>query len=54
MKLKSIHAFERVFDLAVSRAGEKLRVEINRGGKTVQSHLIKNGATLSVDLRKGS
>jgi hypothetical protein len=54
MKLKNIHAFGRVFDLSVSRAGERLKVEVVRGGKPVQSHFIKKGETLSVDLRRES
>jgi hypothetical protein len=54
MKLKDIHAFGRVFDLSVSRAGERLKVEIVRGGKTVQSHFIRKGETLSVDLARES
>ena len=54
MKLKNVHAFGRVFDLSISRAGERLKVEIVRGGKTVQSHFIKKGETLSVDLARES
>jgi hypothetical protein len=54
MKLKNVHAFGRVFDLSVSRAGGRLKVEIVRGGKTVQSHSIGKGETLAVDLARES
>ncbi|MFL6335807.1 MAG: hypothetical protein ACJ754_21060 [Pyrinomonadaceae bacterium] len=50
MKLKSVRAFGRVFDLSVARAGDKLKVEIIDGGKLAQTHLIRQGETLSVEL----
>jgi hypothetical protein len=50
MKLKNVHGFGSVFDLSVSRAGERLKVEITRNGKSVQSHTIKKGETAKVIL----
>jgi hypothetical protein len=50
MRLKNVHAFGTVFDLSVTRAGERLRVEVFTGGKLAQSHFIKPGDTLTVDL----
>ena len=50
LKLKNVHAFGRVFDLSVSRAEEKLKVDVSVGGKLSQSHLIKQGDTLTVEL----
>ena len=52
MRLKNVQAFGTVFDLSVSRVGDKLRVDISNGGKLSQSHLIKQGDTLTVDLRQ--
>ena len=52
MKLKNVQAFGRVFDLSVTRAGEKLKVDIFNGGKLSQSHLIKQGETLTVELKR--
>jgi hypothetical protein len=54
MKLKNVHAFGRVFDLSVARAGERLRVEVTGGGKFVRTHLIKRGDTVAVDLGRES
>src|SRR5262249_19966721 len=50
MKLKEIQAFGNVFDLAVTRSGGKLKVEITRGGKTVNSHLVEESETVPVNL----
>lgn len=50
MKLKNVHAFGRVFDLSVARAGERLKVNVSIGGKLARTHLIKRGDTLTVDL----
>jgi hypothetical protein len=54
MRLKNVHAFGRVFDLSVTRAGERLKVEVFTGGKLARSHLIKPGDTLTVDLTRNS
>jgi hypothetical protein len=50
MKLKNVQAFGRVFDLSVSRTGERLRVDVFSAGKLAQSNLIKQGDTLAVEL----
>ena len=50
MKLKNVRAFGRVFDLSVARAGDKLKVDIIDGGKLAQTHLIRQGETLPVEL----
>ena len=54
MRLKNVHAFDRVFDLSVTRAEDKLRVEVSDGGKPSQSHLIKQGDTLTIELGRHS
>ena len=54
MRLKNVQAFGRVFDLSVTRSGEKLKVDIINGGKLSQSHLIKQGETLAVELGRRS
>ena len=54
MRLKNVHAFGRVFDLSVTRAGERLKVEVFTGSKLARSHLIKPGDTLTVDLTRNS
>jgi hypothetical protein len=50
MRLKNVRAFGRVFDLSVARAGDQLKVDIIDGGKPAQTHLIRQGETLSVEL----
>ncbi len=42
--------FGGVFDLSVTRAGDKLKVEVFDGGKLARSHLIRQGETLTVEL----
>jgi hypothetical protein len=54
MKLKNVHAFGTVFDLSVARAGERLKVEVTSGGKTVRTRLIKTGDTAAFDLGRES
>jgi hypothetical protein len=54
MRLKNVQAFGRVFDLSVTRAGEKLKVALLIGGKLAQSHLLKQGDTLTVELGRRS
>ena len=50
MRLKNVRAFGRDFDLSVARAGDRLKVDVFEGGKLSQSHLIKRGETLTVEL----
>lgn len=52
MALRSIQAFGSDFDLVVSRAGDKLQVEIyqSRGGKRLKSLSIADGGTATIDL----
>jgi len=50
MRLKNVRAFGTDFDLSVSRAGDKLKVDILTGGELARSHLIRRGDTLSVEL----
>jgi hypothetical protein len=50
MQLKNVQAFGRVFDLTVTRAGERLKVELFTDGKLSQSHLIKQGDTQTIEL----
>ena len=50
MSLKNIHSFGNVFDLTISRAGDrKLLIAINMDGK-IQKYTIKEGATQMVKL----
>jgi hypothetical protein len=48
MRLRHVRAFEQDFDVAVTRAGDRLRVEVEEGGKTVRSELIAQGATVAI------
>jgi hypothetical protein len=48
MKLRQIHAFERDFDIAVERAGSKLKITITDGKKVVISKVIKDGETVNI------
>lgn len=50
MRLKNVQAFGGVFDLSVSRAGDKLRVDVFSGGKLARTYLIKQGDTLTIEL----
>jgi hypothetical protein len=50
MKLKNIYAFGNMFDLAVTKVDDKLKIETLRNGKTVTSSLIKEGETAAVEL----
>ncbi|MFT3827183.1 MAG: hypothetical protein QM731_24870 [Chitinophagaceae bacterium] len=50
MALRNIHAFGKVFDLVVERAGSgKLNVSVTSSGQT-QKYTVKEGATLKVKL----
>jgi hypothetical protein len=48
MSLRRIHAFGRVFDLTVSRAEGKLKVETRAAGAVLTSQTIEDGATATV------
>jgi hypothetical protein len=48
--LRDIHAFANVFDITINREGEKLRVEILRGGRTLTSRTIEAGVSIDVEL----
>jgi hypothetical protein len=50
MKLTDIHAFGNVFDLVVTRAGDKLRVDTLRDGNTISSQIVEQGKPLTVKL----
>ncbi len=49
--LRDIHAFGSDFDIAVTRSGDKLRVEVLREGKAVTDRTIAAGDSLDVDLK---
>ena len=51
MALRHVRAFGGDFNLVVSRAGDRLNVEIFKNGKLFKSYEIDNGGTASVDLR---
>ncbi len=48
--LRDIHAFGSVFDIAVTRAGDKLQVDVLRQGRKVTSEVIDPGKTIDVKL----
>jgi hypothetical protein len=50
MKLTDIHAFGNVFDLVVTRAGDKLRLETVRGGKRINSQIVEQGKPITIKL----
>ncbi|MBV9928601.1 MAG: hypothetical protein JOZ96_26530 [Acidobacteria bacterium] len=50
MRLKNVRAFGGTFDLNISRVGDKLKVEVLAEGKPPQSHLVKQGETLTIKL----
>ncbi len=50
MKLRNVRAFGADFDIAVSRDGEALRVDILRHGRAAESHTVKDGETVTVML----
>ena len=49
--LKDIHAFGAVFDIAISRAGDKLQVEVVREGRKLTSQAIDSGKPIDVSVR---
>jgi hypothetical protein len=52
MSLRHIHAFNQDYDIAVTRAGQKLRVEVTVEKKILLSKLINSGNSLHVDFLK--
>ncbi len=50
MKLADIHAFGSVFDLVVSRAGDRFRIETVRGGKAVDTQVVVPGESATIRL----
>src|SRR5207245_5458408 len=50
MKLSRIHAFGSVFDLVVSRAGDKLQLDTQVEGKRLAPQVFDRGTTVRVDL----
>jgi cellobiose phosphorylase len=50
MTLKRIHAFGSVFDLTVTRAGEKLSVQLTPDGQPPRTVVINDGDTTNIDL----
>jgi len=50
MRLNKVHAYGEDFDVVVTRAGEKLRVETATGGKILSSKLIEQGGSIEVEL----
>jgi hypothetical protein len=48
--LRDIHAFGNVFDVSVARAGDKLQVDVLRGGVKVASQAIDPGQSLDVKI----
>jgi hypothetical protein len=51
MRLNKIHAYGEDFDVVVTRAGDKLRVETAAGGKVITSQLLESGASMEVELK---
>jgi hypothetical protein len=52
MQLRNIHAFGSVFDLVVTRAGEKLRLETAVDGHARTSQVFDTGTTINIDLNE--
>ena len=52
MRLKNVRAFGQSFDIRVKREGEKRRVEVVSGNKTVFSELVSGGETSSVQFEQ--
>ena len=50
VKLKKVHAFGGVFDLVVTRVGEKFQIQIIRDGAPEKSYIISEGETAAIDL----
>jgi hypothetical protein len=52
MALKRINAFGTVFDLAVERDGERLKVSLSRDGQPAKTYSIDDGGTAEIDLTR--
>ncbi|MGA7411087.1 MAG: hypothetical protein WBW33_11415, partial [Bryobacteraceae bacterium] len=50
MRLNKVHAYGKDFDVVVTRAGEKLRVEAASGGKVLSSKVIDQGESMEIEL----
>jgi hypothetical protein len=50
MRLADIHAFGSVFDLVVTRAGDRFRIETVRGGKVVDTQVLVPGEAATIRL----
>ena len=50
MKLADVHAFGNVFDLVVTRAGDRVRIETVRGGKAVDTQVVAPGESVTIRL----
>jgi hypothetical protein len=48
MSLRSIHAFDRVFDIVVEREGEKIKVIVSEGKNIISTELIISGETIPI------
>jgi len=53
MALRHIHAFGGDFDLEVSRAGDKLQIQVAEDGKTVKTLEVNDGGTTAINLGEG-
>lgn len=49
--LRDIHAFGTVFDIALGRSGDTLKVEVVREGRKLVSEVIESGKAIDVELR---
>src|SRR5271165_432354 len=50
MRLNKVRAYRKDFDVVVTRAGDKVRVETTAGGKVLTSKLIEQGGSVDVEL----
>ena len=48
MSLRSIHAFDSVFDIIVEREDEKIKVTVSSGKKIISNTLIMSGETIPI------
>jgi len=52
MALNHIHAFGGDFDLDVTRAGDKLQIQVLENGKAIKTLLVSDGATTPINLEE--
>jgi hypothetical protein len=52
MQLRNIHAIGRIFDLVVTQAGEKLRLETAVDGHARTSQVFDTGTTINIGLNE--